>query len=107
MQSLIDERPFAFDLVEYATWWDSLKTSIALVIQKLKEVTSESVASSCSRQDLLQENLASVTITQKVMAVKQTEMDKWMKSLDSRQDIMGMDLRAILDLRKKTLFLGT
>lgn len=64
MQSLIDERPFAYDPVAYANRWDSLKKSIALVILNLKEVTSESVASACSRKDLLEENLTSVTTAQ-------------------------------------------
>ena len=64
---MIDERPFASDPVAYAARWDSLKTSIALVIQNLKEVTSESVASSCSRQDLLEKNMASVSTALQVM----------------------------------------
>lgn len=70
IQSLIDERHFASDLVAYAARWDSLKTYVASVIQNLKKVTSESVASSYFRQDLFEENLASVAATQQAMAVK-------------------------------------
>lgn len=76
MQSLVDERTFTSDLVAYDDRWDSLNTFVASVIQNLKEVTSEFVALSCSRQDLLEENLASVTTAQQAMDVKQVEMDK-------------------------------
>lgn len=83
-----------------------LSTSVASVIQNLKEVTLEFVASSCSMQDLLEENMASVNTSQQAMVVKQVEMDKWMKSMDSRKDIMGEDLRAIFYLLKKPYVLG-
>lgn len=53
-------------------------------------------------QDLLEENMASVNTAQQDMDVKQAKMDKWMKSMDAKQDIMGANLRAILDLLKKT-----
>lgn len=101
VHSLIDERPFASDPIAYSARWGSLYTSVAPVIQNLKEVTSESVASSCSRQDLMEENLAYVSATQQAMAVKKIEMDNRMKSMDYRQDIMGAYLRVILDLLKK------
>lgn len=58
---MIDERPFAFDPVAYTARWDSLKTYVASIIQNLKEVTSKSIASSCSRQDLIEKNMASVS----------------------------------------------
>lgn len=60
MQSLINEIPFASDPVAYAVRWDSLKTFVASVVHNLKEVTLEFAASSCFRQDLLKENMASV-----------------------------------------------
>lgn len=101
VQCPIDERPFACDPVAYSARSDSLHTSIASVIQNLKNVTSEYVVSSCSRQDLVEEYLASIIVAQQAMAIKQVEMYNWMKSMDARQDIMGADLRTILDLLKK------
>lgn len=63
IQSLIDERPFASDTVAYSARWDSLQTLVASVIQNMKDVTSEFIASSCSRQDLMEKNMASVVAT--------------------------------------------
>lgn len=101
MHSLIDERSFASDIVAYSARWDSLYTSGALFIQNLKDVTSESVASSCSRQDLVEKNMAFVTATQQAMVIKHIKMDNRMNSMDFRKDIMGAYLRVILDLLKK------
>lgn len=41
------------------------------------------------------ENMASVTFSHQAMVVEHIEMDKWMKHMYVRQDIMGADLRAI------------
>lgn len=101
MKSLIDEIPFASDPVTYASRWDFLKTFVAPVIQNLKEVTLESVASSYSGEDLLEENPSSITTTKHAITIKRAKMDNWMKSTDARQDIMGANLREILDLLKK------
>lgn len=62
MKNMINERPFAFFPVAYTARWDFLKTPVALVIHNLKEVTSKSIVSSSSRQDLFEENLASLLV---------------------------------------------
>lgn len=67
----------------------------------MKDVTSKSVAFSCSSQDLVEKNLAYVVDTQQAMVVKHNDMDEKVRSIDVRQDIMGAYLIAILDLLKK------
>lgn len=49
----------------------------------------------------MEKNLVSVVATQQAMVFKKTEIDERMRSMDARQDIMGADLIAILDLLKK------
>lgn len=49
----------------------------------------------------MEKNLSSVTATKQAMVVKQIEMDNKMRFMDARQDIMGADLRAILELLSK------
>lgn len=49
----------------------------------------------------MEKNLASIVVTQQALVVKQIEIDNKIRSMDSKQDIMGANLRVILDLLKK------
>lgn len=101
MNDQVDERTFTYDLIFYTTKWDSLQTYVVSVIQNLRDATSKSITSSSKRQELLEAKLTSVAATQQVMVIKQSEMDERIKSINARQDIMGTDLKVVLDLLKK------
>lgn len=75
--------------------------SVVLVFQDSKYISSESVASTSQRQKLMKIKLASVAANQEVMAKKQKEKDDRMKAMDVRQDVMGTNLKAILELLKQ------
>ena len=45
--------------------------------------------------------MASIATNQEAMTIKQKEMDDRMKAMDARQDIMGADLKAVMELLKK------
>lgn len=72
MQNLVDERTIASDPLAYAAKWDSLTTFVVSVFQNLKDVTSESVASSSKRQELMKGKLVAVVANQEAMAIKKT-----------------------------------
>lgn len=60
LQNMIAERITASDQVAYAAIWDSLTTSMVLILQSMKYLSLESIASSSQRQGHLEAKLASV-----------------------------------------------
>lgn len=67
----------------------------------MKYISSEFVASSSQRQDLLEAKMASVNAYQEAIGNNQRDMDDNMKSMSSRQDDMGDDLKTVIELLKK------
>lgn len=49
----------------------------------------------------MEAKLASIDVNQEAMAIQQQEMNDRMKVMDVRQDIMGADLKAVLELLNK------
>lgn len=49
----------------------------------------------------MEAKLPFVAANQEAMANKQKEMDDMMKVMDSRQDVMGVDLKSVMELLKQ------
>lgn len=98
---MVDQRIFSSDPIAYIAKLDSHQTSVVSVIQNLKDATSEFVASSSKRQKLLEAKLTSFAAIEQAMAIKQAEMNDMMKAMTSKKDIMGANLKVVLDLLKK------
>ena len=95
------ERITASGPIAYTKKWNSLITFVVSVLQDLKYISSEFIASSSHRREILEEKLAFVTDDQDVISSKKIYMDDQMKTVISRQYDMGADLKAILELLKQ------
>lgn len=71
------------------------------VFQNLKYISSEFVAYTNQKQELIKAKLGSITANQKAMANKKKEMYDRMKALDARQYVMGANLKSAQKLLKK------
>lgn len=70
VHNLVAERLILPDPIAYAAKWDTLITSVDTLLQNLKSLSSESVASSSQKHEHLEEKLVYIATTQEVMAAK-------------------------------------
>lgn len=94
IHELVVERLTASDSVADVAKWESLTTSMDLVMQNMKSFTSEIIASTSQRQEQLEKKLV-------VVANKQDKIDTQLQFLVAKQDAMGFDIKAIMDILKK------
>lgn len=88
---MVVKRIIASDHIAYETKWDFLIAVMDIVMQDLKSLSSESVASSSLELDHLENKLTSI-------AAKQEKMDVQLKVVVARQYGISSNLKAILEL---------
>ncbi|CAI8612332.1 unnamed protein product [Vicia faba] len=101
MSELVVTRLTTSDYVVYAPKWDSLTTFMVSILQNLKNISYEFVASSSQRQEQLEVKLAYVVGNQEVMATKQDVMKYQLEIVITRKDVMSYKLESIMEILKQ------